>query len=59
MASGDELVKVVTKKIVQYMDEPAITRKERRMQRKQAKPPVSVALFGILPMIIKYFFKRK
>ncbi|MFC0188290.1 YqzE family protein [Fictibacillus aquaticus] len=59
MASGDELVKVVTKKIVQYMDEPATTRRERRMQRKQEKQPVSVELFGILPMALKYFFKRK
>ncbi|MCM3716787.1 YqzE family protein [Fictibacillus phosphorivorans] len=59
MASGNDVVKYLTQKIVKYLDEPKSVRKERRQTRKSEKEPLLTYLFGALPMSLGLMFKKK
>lgn len=58
MAKGEEIVKYVTQKVVEYIDTPPEDRKQQRMTRKQAQEPWSVRWFGMIPMSLHVMFRR-
>lgn len=59
MAKGQEIVKYVTEKVVQYIDTPSDHRKQQRLQRKQSSEPWAVRWFGLIPLSISMMFGRR
>ena len=57
MAAND-YVKFVTQQFVAYMDLPKEERKQKRMQRKQEKPPLLYRWFGMIPVSLRLLFRR-
>ncbi|MBM0067698.1 YqzE family protein [Alkalicoccobacillus gibsonii] len=57
--SLQDLVKFITQQAVIQMDKPTTLRKEERKQRKTARASLSFRAFGIIPMAIGWFFRRK
>ncbi|WP_261129426.1 YqzE family protein [Bacillus sp. Marseille-Q3570] len=57
--STNDFVKFLTQQFVRYVDQPKKDRVEQRKTRKEHKPPLSVKWFGLLPMAITMFIKRK
>lgn len=60
MAKGEDIVKYVTQKVVEYIDTPSDARKERRRNRR--REPWTVRWFGMIPMSISMLLgtnKRK
>lgn len=56
--SGNDYVKFMTQEIVKYMDLPQEEKKKRKKERKHHKQPISNQMFGVLPVAMKFFFKR-
>lgn len=52
MASGDELVKYITERVVSYIETP----KEER-QRQKLKEPWAVKWFGMIPLSLSLWTK--
>nr|WP_273753201.1 YqzE family protein [Alkalicoccobacillus gibsonii] len=52
-------MKFITQQAVIQMDKPTTLRKEERKQRKTARASLSFRAFGIIPMAIGWFFRRK
>jgi hypothetical protein len=59
MAAGTDVIKVLTQKIVKYLDEPKAVRKERKHSRKNEREPLLTYLFGIVPMGLGLAFRKK
>lgn len=59
IVSLQDLVKFITQQAVIQMDKPNTLRKEERKQRKSARAPLSFRAFGIVPMAIGWFFRKK
>ncbi|GIP21292.1 MULTISPECIES: YqzE family protein [Paenibacillus] len=55
MASGDELVKIITEKVVYVMETP----KEIRRQQRPAREPWSRKWFGMLPFAIGMWWESE
>jgi len=56
MAKGEELVKYVTQRVVQYIDTPSDRRRQQRLGRK--KEPWTTRWFGMIPMAVSMLFGR-
>jgi hypothetical protein len=54
MAKGEDIVKYVTQKVVEYIDTPSEHRKVRRQNRR--REPWTVRWFGMIPMSISMMF---
>ncbi|MNO16665.1 hypothetical protein D3C76_63510 [compost metagenome] len=55
MAKGDELVKYITERVVDYVETPREIRKERRIRNKE---PWSSRWFGMIPFSISLWAGR-
>ncbi|MDQ0086694.1 ribonuclease PH [Paenibacillus anaericanus] len=55
MAKGDELVKYITERVVDYVETP---REIRREQRSKTKEPWANLWFGMIPFSITLWLKR-
>lgn len=55
MAKGDELVKYITERVVNYVETPKEIRKE---QRTRYKEPWSRKMFGMIPVSISLWWGR-
>lgn len=49
----------MTQQVVSYMDQPKEERVNQRAQRKATKQPFLFRWFGIVPMAIGMFIRRK
>ena len=58
MAKGEDLVKYVTQKVVQYIDTPSDRRKRERERRRRASEPWTTRWFGMIPMSVAMWFGR-
>lgn len=54
--SLNDLVKFLTQQFVRYVDQP---KEDRKKKKKEEKAPLSVKWFGLVPMAISMFIKRK
>ena len=59
MASGEEIVKYMTQKMVQYIDTPREERRLRRLQRRNISEPWSTRWFGLIPMAFAMWVSHK
>ncbi|MCF6408444.1 YqzE family protein [Pseudalkalibacillus salsuginis] len=57
--STNDFVKFLTQQFVRYVDQPKKDRVEKKKERKEQKPPLSVKWFGLLPMAISMLIRRK
>lgn len=58
MASGSDLIKYVTERIVEYMDTPREQRKDRSGDKRN-KEPWSYRWFGMLPASMRMWLPTK
>ncbi|WP_309123309.1 YqzE family protein [Paenibacillus sp.] len=58
MAKGEEIVKYVTQKVVQYIDTPSDRRKRERELRRRKNEPWTTRWFGMIPMSVSMLFGR-
>jgi hypothetical protein len=58
MAKGEDIVKYVTQKVVQYIDTPSDRRKRERERRRRASEPWTSRWFGMIPMALSMLFGR-
>lgn len=56
MAKGEDIVKYVTQKVVEYIDTPSDRRKVRRQNRRREH--WTTRWFGMIPMSISMLFGR-
>ncbi|HZG55545.1 YqzE family protein [Paenibacillus sp.] len=59
MAKGEEIVKYVTQRVVQYIETPSDRRKAERERRKQSSEPWTVRWFGLIPMSLSMLLPRR
>lgn len=59
MAAGTDVIKMLTQKIVKYLDEPKAVRKERQLSKKNEREPLLTYLFGVVPMALGLAFRKK
>lgn len=59
MAKGQEIVKYMTQKVVQYIETPSDLRKAERLARKQRSEPWQTRWFGMIPMSLSMLFGRR
>lgn len=57
--SFNDYVKFVTQQFVTYVDQPKDKRREIRLERKESRPPIQYRWFGMIPLAISMFLKRK
>ncbi|MDQ0209002.1 YqzE family protein [Alkalicoccobacillus murimartini] len=57
--SLQDLVKFITQQAVIQLDKPTTMRKEERKQKRSDKASLSFRAFGVIPMAISWFLKRK
>ncbi|MGM7701953.1 YqzE family protein [Pseudalkalibacillus sp. Hm43] len=57
--SLNDLIKYLTQQFVKYVDQPKEDRKKTKEGRKEEKAPLSVKWFGLVPMAISMFIKKK
>jgi len=59
MADRDELIKLVTQKVVTYMETPQVQRKQERQAAKAAREPWLTKWFGVAPIGIALWWRSK
>jgi len=59
MADRDELIKLVTQKVVTFMETPLEQRKQDRQAAKAAREPWLTKWFGVAPIGIALWWRRK
>ncbi|WP_270179252.1 YqzE family protein [Alkalihalobacillus sp. CinArs1] len=57
--SSNDLVKFMTQQVVSYIDQPKEERVNQREKRKAAKQPFLFRWFGVIPLAIGMFIRRK
>ncbi|WP_377888531.1 YqzE family protein [Alkalihalobacillus sp. R86527] len=57
--SSNDLVKFMTQQVVSYMDQPKEERVNNRAERKATKQPFLFRWFGVIPMAISMFLRKK
>jgi len=59
MADRDELIKLVTQKVVNYIETPHVQRKQERQAAKAAREPWLTKWFGMAPIGIALWWRRR
>jgi hypothetical protein len=59
LASGEDIVKYITQRVVQYMDTPQEQRKQLRLTRKNQRDPWHIRWFGLIPMALLLLFRKE
>jgi len=54
-----EWLKWITEQFVLYLDTPRDIRRERRRQRRRMQPPWSVRWFGLVPLGLSMWLRRR
>ncbi|WP_234410410.1 YqzE family protein [Caldalkalibacillus mannanilyticus] len=57
--SSQDLIKYLTRELVQYVDTPKDERQKRKEARKTQNSSWSYHWFGVIPIAIKLLFQRK
>ncbi len=57
--SSNDLVKYMTQQVVSYIDQPKEERQQQRAVKKAKKQPFLFRWFGIIPMSVTMFMKKK
>jgi hypothetical protein len=57
--STNDYVKFVTQQIVSYIDQPKDQRKQQKSEKRGTKQPLSYRYFGMIPLAISLFIKKK
>jgi hypothetical protein len=57
--STNDYIKYITQTFVQHYSIPKSERKQKRIQKKEEKPPFLLNWFGLLPYAFLMLFKRK
>lgn len=55
----NDYIKFLTQEFVTYVDQPKNSRKRHRMDRHNRKRNYSSQLFGLVPIALMMFFRRK
>lgn len=55
----NDYIKFLTQEFVTYVDQPKNIRKRQRMDRHHRKKNFLNQLFGLVPMALMMFFRRK
>lgn len=58
MAKGEEIVKYVTQKVVEYIDTPREHRQQQRQTRRATKEPWTTRWFGMIPLSLSMMLGR-
>ncbi|HET7628474.1 MAG TPA: YqzE family protein [Bacillales bacterium] len=56
--SSDDLVRYITEQMMKHYKQPKTERKQRRAQKKTARPPFANRWFGLLPYAVAFFLRR-
>ncbi|MDT8863033.1 YqzE family protein [Alkalihalobacillus sp. MEB130] len=59
MSSLNDYVKFLTQQAVMRMDQPKEERRTKKMERRADRPPFSSHAFGIIPLGISLFWKKR
>ena len=57
MAGGQDIIRQLTERIVQYLDQPAEERKQRAQVK--TKEPWPTRWFGMMPTAFKLWYKQR
>ncbi|MCZ8514366.1 YqzE family protein [Paenibacillus filicis] len=57
-ASGEDLVKYVTERVVEYMETPKAVRKQVRRDRRIMREPWQTRWFGMVPLALRMWRDR-
>jgi len=55
----EDYIKYLTEKVVAYMDMPPEVRKEQRSLNRSARDPWHVRWFGMIPLSVNIWWKRR
>lgn len=59
MASGEDLIKYITERVVAYIETPRKERHRQRQDKAKVKVPWHVRWFGILGVSLELWIKNK
>jgi len=59
VAKGEEIVKYVTQKVVEYIETPKEHRQQQRMNKRMSKEPWTTRWFGMIPLSLSMMFGTK
>lgn len=58
MMAKDDIVTILTEKLVNYVETPKAQRKEVRRAKQEVKEPWSIRWFGMIPLSLSIWWRK-